>query len=687
MKKHLLLSIFSLLMITAFSQERFFYATLSGANEVPANVSTASGVVILKFNSITKAFELFGNYNGLTTDITGSHIHQAATGVNGPVIVNLNNTGGISGVLSASGLLTAPQETALYGGNTYVNVHSSTFPGGEIRGQLAVVADGDAVFSNARLQGAQEVPPNGSTANGKAVILLELSTNKVFLTGSYTGLTTNISGSHIHVGMAGVNGGVILNLTNSGGTSGVIHGAGTFTDPQEESLINAGTYVNVHSTTYPGGEIRGQITTYSQQLFFGGRLSGASEVPANASAATGTVIVRYNRESNELELTGDYQGLTTAITGSHIHTGTAGVNGAVIVSLTNTGGTFGGLSATATLTESQEAQLLNTGLYVNIHSSTFPGGETRTQLFPTSAGSKFSQVAVNGTQEVPANASAGSGTATMLVDRITGQAYVTATFAGLGAPVTMAHVHRGLTGTNGPVIMPLSIAGTTAGTVSGSQFLNAAQVDSFINGFTYINIHTSLFPGGEVRGQLGNVVLPVKLASFNGFKQKNLAVLSWQSTTEENMKQYEVEQQNTNTGAWIFKTSVAANGNSAGQYKAEDVPLNFGKTFVNYRLRMVDKDGKFAYSPVVKIDFTEDENGLMILQNPVSNSLNYRVAGLPENSKAQVTVIDQMGRNLYNTMVAPSGNQTINTSSFNSGIYMLKVQSGNEVFIQRFLKQ
>jgi hypothetical protein len=63
------------------------------------------------------------------------------------------------------------------------------------------------------------------------------------------------------------------------------------------------------------------------------------------------------------------------------------------------------------------------------------------------------------------------------------------------------------------------------------------------------------------------------------------------------------------------------------------------------------------------------------------------LSGLPQNKKAQVTVMDQLGCSLYSTTVSPSGNQYINTSTFKSGIYMLKVQAGDEIFFQRFLKQ
>lgn len=689
MKKLLLFSTLFLLFISGFSQYRYFYGVLSGANEVPANGSTGTGIVIVKYTTATNAVELFGNYNGLSANITASHIHQAAIGVNGGVVVGLTNTGGVSGTLTVGGTITDPQETELLAGNMYVNVHSSSFPGGEIRAQLTPVADGDGLWLNARLQGAQEVPANVSAATGLANLLLERSTNKVYLTGSYANLSTNISNQHIHMGRPGFNGGVIVGLVNSGGTSGTLHGTGTFTDAQEDSLVNARTYVNVHSTTFPGGEIRGQLTTFSQQQFFGGRLSGANEVPANGSVATGTVIVRYNTLTNELELNGNYEKLSANITGSHIHNAPAGSNGGVIVALTNSGSSFGVLNATATLTDPQESELLAGNMYVNVHSSSFPGGEIRAQLMPATSGeAQYAQVLLSGLQEVPSNLSTATGAAVVLVDKISGQTYVTGGFTGLGGNITGSHIHQAATGVNGGVIMALTNDGTTQGVFSGSQVLTPTQVEAFINGLTYINIHSTLFPGGEIRAQLGDLVLPVKLGYFNGFRQKNNVVLQWEATTQENVKQYEVEQQNTETGNWMLRMVVPARDGSPATYKAEDLPARYSQSFVQYRLKMVDKDGTKAYSPVLKINMANTaEDGIILMGNPVTHSLQFRLNANNMPQRAEAMIIDQHGRRVALTAINGAGNQQINTSSLPGGLYILQVRVNEEILVMKFLKQ
>ncbi|MEO7482850.1 MAG: CHRD domain-containing protein, partial [Ferruginibacter sp.] len=183
-------SILLFIMVNAgFSQNRYLYAVLEGTQEVPANASTATGVVIVKYNSSTRLLELWGDYDGLAAAATASHIHSpAAAGINAGVLFPINITGGTTGTLTLNATLTPTQETDLLAANMYVNVHNATFPGGEIRGQLLESTNAQTVFFSGRLQGAQEVPPNPGTATGYVRTLLDKSLNKVYTTGSFTGL-------------------------------------------------------------------------------------------------------------------------------------------------------------------------------------------------------------------------------------------------------------------------------------------------------------------------------------------------------------------------------------------------------------------------------------------------------------------------------------------------------------------
>ncbi|HEY5939463.1 MAG TPA: CHRD domain-containing protein [Gemmatimonadales bacterium] len=134
-----------------------FTATLSGANEVPAVTTTATGTAT--FEVVGSALTYTINATNLQNAILG-HIHLAAAGVNGPVRLNLCGTGAPepactsgTGVVATGtngatlgGVTFDELLTAMRSGGAYVNVHTNTAgctpgaegcnPGGEIRGQI-----------------------------------------------------------------------------------------------------------------------------------------------------------------------------------------------------------------------------------------------------------------------------------------------------------------------------------------------------------------------------------------------------------------------------------------------------------------------------------------------------------------------------------------------------------------------
>ena len=106
--------------------------------------------------------------------------------------------------------------------------------------------------------GANEVPPNSSTGTGSARADLNPRTLEI----SITVITTGIPGaaSHLHLAAAGVNGPIIVPFTEGpAGTWKSAPGA-TLTQAQAVAFAAGGTYFNVHSAAFPGGEIRAQAT-------------------------------------------------------------------------------------------------------------------------------------------------------------------------------------------------------------------------------------------------------------------------------------------------------------------------------------------------------------------------------------------------------------------------------------------
>jgi hypothetical protein len=128
-----------------------FAAQLTGDEEVPPSGSDATGSAAFTLGDDGDSMEYTLNVTNIY-NVTAAHIHVAPVGVNGPVVVPLfsgNATGLVDGVL-AEGTITADDLTGplagmtmddlvaeIDSGNTYVNVHTNAFPGGEIRGQIS----------------------------------------------------------------------------------------------------------------------------------------------------------------------------------------------------------------------------------------------------------------------------------------------------------------------------------------------------------------------------------------------------------------------------------------------------------------------------------------------------------------------------------------------------------------------
>jgi hypothetical protein len=106
---------------------------LSGAQEVPPVKTSASGN-----GTITVGANKSISGSVTTLDVVGmmAHIHRAAPGNNGPVLIPLKKTSDSKWSVPANAKLTDAQYKSYKAGNLYVNVHSKAHPNGEIRGQL-----------------------------------------------------------------------------------------------------------------------------------------------------------------------------------------------------------------------------------------------------------------------------------------------------------------------------------------------------------------------------------------------------------------------------------------------------------------------------------------------------------------------------------------------------------------------
>ena len=112
---------------------------------------------------------------------------------------------------------------------------------------------------------------------------------------------------------------------------------------------------------------------------------------------------------------------------------------------------------------------------------------------------------LSGLNEVGPNASPAAGVGSVVLDDSALTITVNESWAGLTAPATASHIHGPApAGVNAGVLFPFSaVPAATAGAIPQQVFsITPTQVTQFDSGLMYMNVHTSTFPGGEIRGQL-----------------------------------------------------------------------------------------------------------------------------------------------------------------------------------------
>ncbi len=124
---------------------------------------------------------------------------------------------------------------------------------------------------------------------------------------------------------------------------------------------------------------------------------------------------------------------------------------------------------------------------------------------------------IDGLQTVPPTGSSGTGSGVITYDDATSELSWDISWGGLSGPVSVMHFHGpAAPGSNAGVQVNIGgISGTTSPTI-GSTNISAGQAADLLSDLWYINIHTSQFPGGEIRGQVLLVPEPAGIALVAG---------------------------------------------------------------------------------------------------------------------------------------------------------------------------
>ncbi len=173
--------------------------------------------------------------------------------------------------------------------------------------------------------------------------------------------------------------------------------------------------------------------------------------------------------------------------------------------------------------------------------------------------------------------------------------------------------------------------------------------------------------------------LPVELAKFDGESQENGNLLSWTTLSEINTIYFQVE--SSNDGSRFETTGqVFAQGSpsTSTEYSFFDESLN---SQMYYRLKMVDEDGAFSYSPVILLIRSKTTFGIHTINpNPVFSEANIQYY-VPKSGVIEFTLTDVIGRELKTiTTNADAGiNQyQMDMHQLSSGVYFITIFSNRE---------
>ncbi|RYZ37063.1 MAG: T9SS type A sorting domain-containing protein [Sphingobacteriales bacterium] len=194
----------------------------------------------------------------------------------------------------------------------------------------------------------------------------------------------------------------------------------------------------------------------------------------------------------------------------------------------------------------------------------------------------------------------------------------------------------------------------------------------------------------EVVSEDCNVItpLPVELMSFNAARAQSAVILNWSTASEKNNEAFVIERSNDGrTFSSIGK--VAGNGNSDRviNYTFSDTrPMN---EVTYYRMKQIDTDGKFEISAVRSVERAGNISAepAKVYPNPTAGLLKIE---MPANTSASATVsiVSATGQTVFSGSAASisGANSQIDMSRFTSGLYILNINSGNNLESVRITK-
>ena len=182
-------------------------------------------------------------------------------------------------------------------------------------------------------------------------------------------------------------------------------------------------------------------------------------------------------------------------------------------------------------------------------------------------------------------------------------------------------------------------------------------------------------------------VIPVKFTNFTATRSNNDALLKWEVVNEDaNTDRYELERSLNGTDFITFATVAKNAGSStANAYTSTDVAaasrVSANNAIVYYRIKQVDKDGRFVYTDIKNVKFGGTKAfGANVFPNPVKDFATVNI-DLITAGNINILITDAAGKEMQKlTMEGTVGGNTkqVNMRAFAAGTYLFKINAGTE---------
>jgi hypothetical protein len=165
--------------------------------------------------------------------------------------------------------------------------------------------------------------------------------------------------------------------------------------------------------------------------------------------------------------------------------------------------------------------------------------------------------------------------------------------------------------------------------------------------------------------------LPVDLKSFNAKRSNNTVIVNWETTSESNVKGFEIQRKTGNASFEKigFVASKALNGSSSTTLQYSFIDINNSSDASEYRIVSVDLDGRVKISVIRSVDGLRGVAKIMIYPNPAANGPVNVV--FPNSDSRDIQLTDLVGR--VHATWKSYNNQDLTLSKLTAGSYLLRV--------------